>query len=200
MTDAIEDIVLLQLDYTGGSFNDRRLPGPEVAVAGAAVMELALRYRVDADLDRLFIADLTPTGDSLLDDALEQLSRVGAEFTARSALEGIVDHAGAYRQTALQRLLDKGVVREQSGRYLRCDDRAQRELTERLRHLLMTDEIPDPGDVMLVALIDACGLLGLVLRPAEVGRTRARVDQISRLDLIAQAVSWAVAALQLSLQ
>jgi len=62
--------------------------------------------------------------------------------------------------------------------------------------VLLTDEIPDPRDVVLICLIDACGLLDLVLTPDEIAVTKARVEQLSRLDLIGQAVTKAVAEIR----
>jgi golgi phosphoprotein 3 len=81
-------------------------------------------------------------------------------------------------------------------RYPVIDDREQREVKTRLRQLLLTDEIPDPRDIVLICLIDACGLLALVLTPDEISRTQKRVEQLARLDLIGQAVTRAVAEIR----
>ena len=77
-----------------------------------------------------------------------------------------------------------------------CDDSEQREVKARLRQLLLTDEIPDPRDVALICLIDACHLLGLVLTPDEIRKTADRVEQLSKMDLIGQAVMQAVAEIR----
>lgn len=45
---------------------------------------------------------------------------------------------------------------------------------------------------MLLCLIDACNLLDLVLTPDEIAAVKRRVEQLSRLDLIGQAVTKAV--------
>ena len=96
-------------------------------------------------------------------------------------------------------------MREEDGRFLWVfhtrrypvvDDREQREVKARLRQVLLTDEIPDPRDVVLICLIDACNLLGLVLTSDEIGKTQARVEQLSRMDLIGQAVTKAVAEIR----
>ncbi|HEX3860633.1 MAG TPA: GPP34 family phosphoprotein [Stellaceae bacterium] len=194
MLDFAEEIVLLQLDYAETRPIDLPLSAFEIVIAGAAVMELALRNRLDADLDRFFLIDQTPTGDAILDDALLLLDRAGAEFGPRTALECTSDHADAYRQMALQGLIAKGIIVErESGRYAIIDHREERELKDRLRQELLTDEIPDPNNVMLICLVEAAGLIGQVLTADEVARTRARVEQISRLDLIGHAIAWAVA-------
>jgi golgi phosphoprotein 3 len=200
-----EEILLLQLDDTHGRFIDLPLSAADVVLAGAALMELALDNRVDSDLEHLILVDRTPTGDDILDDVLERLGQAGAGLSVAAALELITANAEKYQQRALKRLVAKGILREEDGRFLWVfhtrrypvvDDREQREVKARLHQILLTDEIPDPRDVVLICLIDACGLLDLVLRPDEIARTKIRVDQLSRLDLIGQAVTKAVAEIR----
>lgn len=202
----VEEIVLLQLDETQGGLADLPLSAADIVLAGAAVMELALQNRVDSDLRHLFVVDPAPTGDAMLDDVLARLATMGDELTATSAIEGVTTDAEKYRQEALRRLVAKGILREEQGRhfwvfrtrrYPVVDDREQREVKARLRQVLLTDEIPDPRDVVLICLIDACGLLGLVLTADEIARTKTRVEELSRLDLIGQAVTRAVAEIRL---
>jgi golgi phosphoprotein 3 len=200
-----EEILLLQLDDTHGRFIDLPLSAADVVLAGAALMELALDNRVDSDLEHLILVDRTPTGDDILDDVLERLGQAGAGLSVAAALELITPNAEKYQQRALKRLVAKGILREEDGRFLWVfhtrrypvvDDREQREVKARLHQILLTDEIPDPRDVVLICLIDACGLLDLVLRPDEIARTKIRVEQLSRLDLIGQAVTKAVAEIR----
>jgi golgi phosphoprotein 3 len=200
-----EEILLLQLDDTHGRFIDLPLSAADVVLAGAALMELALDNRVDSDLEHLILVDRTPTGDDILDDVLDRLGQAGAGLSVAAALELITANAEKYQQRALKRLVAKGILREEDGRFLWVfhtrrypvvDDREQREVKARLHQILLTDEIPDPRDVVLICLIDACGLLDLVLRPDEIARTKIRVDQLSRLDLIGQAVTKAVAEIR----
>jgi Golgi phosphoprotein 3 len=177
----------------------------DVVLAGAALMELALNNRIDSDLEQLILVDPKPTGDDILDDVLRQLVEAGGELGASAVLERISVNGEKYQEMALKRLIAKGVLREENGRFLWVfrtrrypvvDDSEQREVRARLRQLLLTDEIPDPRDVVLICLIDACGLLGLVLGPDEIARTKTRVEQLSRLDLIGQAVTKAVAEIR----
>ena len=201
----VEEIVLLQLDDSQGKFVDLPMSAADVVLAGAALMELALSNRVDSDLERLILVDPKPTGDDILDDVLKQLGEVGGELSAGEVLERISVNGEKYQEMALKRLIAKGVLREENGRFLWVfrtrrypvvDDSEQREVRARLRQLLLTDEIPDPRDVVLICLIDACGLLGLVLGPDEIARTKTRVEQLSRLDLIGRAVTKAVAEIR----
>ena len=201
----VEEIVLLQLDDSQGKFVNLPLSAADVVLAGAALMELALGNRVDTDLRRLILVDPSPTGDDILDDVLKCLAETDGELNAAVGLERISVNGEKYQEMALRRLIAKGVLREENGRFLWVfrtrrypvvDDSEQREVRARLRQLLLTDEIPDPRDVVLICLIDACGLLALVLSPDEIARTKTRVEQLSRLDLIGQAVTKAVAEIR----
>lgn len=201
----VEEIVLLQLDDKEGKFVDLPLSAAEIVLAGAALMELALRNRIDTDLEQLVVVDKKPTGDDILDDVLRQLAEAGPSFDTVDAIERITSNAEQYREAAVRRLVDKGILREENGRFLWMfqtrrypviDDSEQREVQARLRQLLLSDEIPDPRDVVLVCLIEACNLLGLVLSPGEIERTRARVEGLARMDLIGQAVTRAVAEIR----
>ncbi len=201
----VEEIVLLQLDDSQGRFVNLPMSAADVVLAGAALMELALANRIDSDLQQLILVDPTPTDDDILDDVLKNLGEAGSELTADAVLERISANGEQYQEMALKRLIAKGVLREENGRFLWVfhtrrypvvDDSETREVRTRLRQLLLTDEIPDPRDVVLICLIDACGLLGLVLSPDEIAQTEARVEQLSRLDLIGQAVTKAVAKIR----
>ena len=168
-------------------------------------MDLALADRVDSDLKQLTVVDTKPTGDDILDDALARVAQPGQELTVSAAVEGLAAYAEGYKEKALQRLVAHKILREENGRFLWVfptrrypviDDTEQREVKARLRQVLLTDEIPDPRDVVLICLIDACNLLGLVLTPEEINQTTARVEQLSKMDLIGQAVTRAVSEIR----
>jgi golgi phosphoprotein 3 len=193
-----EEIVLLLLDETNGDF----VPLPEsvfaIVMSGAALMDLALRNRIDTDLEKMTVVDRTPLGDDILDDALAGLGRKNANLGIVDALYDVAVNAEDYRARALKRLIDRGILKEENGRHLWVfrtrrypviDDSEQQEVRARMRQLLLTDEIPDPRDVVLVCLIDACALAGFVLSAAELNAASARVEQLRKMDLIGQAVT-----------
>ena len=196
----VDEIVLLQLDEAHGKFIDLPRSAGDVVLAGAALMDLAMRNRIDTDLERLIVIDRTPTGDNILDDVLVRLGEVDG-LTIAAALDRIACDARQYHDMALQHLVQKGILSERdsrglwvfrSRRYPIADDREQREVKTRLRQVLLTDELPNPVDVVLICLIDACSLLDLVLTQEEIAPTKPRVEQLGRLDLIGQAMTKAV--------
>lgn len=193
-----EEIVLLLLDETHGDF----VPLPEsvfaIVMSGAALMDLALHNRIDTDLQSMTVVDRAPIGDDILDDALASLGKNSADLDIVDALYDVAARAEDYRARALKRLIARGILKEESGRYLWVfrtrrypviDDSEQQEVRARLRQLLLTDDIPDPRDVVLVCLIDACALAGFVLSAAELDAATPRVEQLRKMDLIGQAVT-----------
>lgn len=205
----VEEIVLLLLDDSQGQIVELPVSAAHIVIAGAALMELALRNRIDTDVKTLIVVERAPTGDDILDDALAHLDELGGEFNIPAALYGIAVKSEGYRQKALTRLVEHRVLRDEDGRFLWVspnrqypiiDDREQQEVRARLRKILLTDEIPDPRDVVLLCLVEASHLLGRVLDPDELKQTAPRVRQLIRLDLIGQAVSSAVAHIRSSVK
>jgi hypothetical protein len=193
-----EEIVLLLLDETNGDF----VPMPEavfaIVISGAALMDLALHNRIDTDLEKMTVVDRTPLGDDILDEVLAGLGQKSASLGITDALYDGAVNAEEYRARALKRLIARGILKEENGRHLWVfrtrrypviDDSEQQEVRARLRQLLLTDEIPDPRDVVLVCLIDACALAGFVLSAAELDAAAPRVEQLRKMDLIGQAVT-----------
>jgi Golgi phosphoprotein 3 len=193
-----EEIVLLLLDETNGDF----VPMPEavfaIVMSGAALMDLALHNRIDTDLEKMTVVDRTPLGDDILDEVLAGLGQKSASLGITDALYDGAVNAEEYRARALKRLIARGILKEENGRHLWVfrtrrypviDDSEQQEVRARLRQLLLTNEIPDPRDVVLVCLIDACALAGFVLSAAELDAAAPRVEQLRKMDLIGQAVT-----------
>src|SRR3954470_14034769 len=168
MLSSVEEMVLLQL---AGRDKQNELPeAANIVLAGAVMVDLALLKRIDSDLNRLFVDDPQSTGDGILDHALSilvetaQASRISPaierlNLKTSDAIMGVTVHAPRYRESALRRLIQRGIVREEANqspvRHLVVDDSAERQVRARLRHLILSDEIPDPRDVLLLSLIDA---------------------------------------------
>jgi len=163
------------------------------ALGGAVLMDLALENRIDTDAQRLFLIDSTPVGDPLLDPMLSEITQTSREHDALYWVEHATHHADEIRETALARLVDNGVLRLSDDRVLRifgtrhyplADEEAERDLIRRIRDALLTDTIPDPRDIAIVTLADACGLIGHILSADEMAGSAARIELVRNLELI----------------
>ena len=203
-----EEITLLLLNDDDGEFV--RVPGwsMQCAFAGAVLMDLALENRIDTDVKRLVLIDPTPIGDDLLDPTLALIAQSTETYDARHWVDQLADTAEEVRERALARLVERGILRReddrflwvfQSRRYPIVDGEAEREVKLRIMEVLFGNEIPDPRDIVLICLVDACGVLRELLTARELERASARIEQVRKLDLIGQAVSKAVWDIQSSI-
>ena len=80
-----EELLLLTLEDTGGEFDSV----PEIylncGIAGAALMDLSLRGKLDSDLSGVFVVDPTSTGDAPLDHVLASIAREPKRLSAGNA-------------------------------------------------------------------------------------------------------------------
>ncbi len=201
-----EEIVLLLLN-DDGTFVPAPSHSVDYALAGGVLMDLALENRIDTDLERLFLIDSTPTGDELLDPTLRAIDE-SDDGDARFWVERVAENAGSIKSTSIKRLVDRGILEREderilwvfrSRRYPTVDGTAQREVKLRILEVLFSDEIPDPRDIVIIALAHACGIFKQVLTNRELERVADRIDQVRRMDLIGQAMTQAIQEIELSI-
>ena len=203
----VEEIILLLLRDEDGRFV--RVPNwaLDYAIAGGVLMDLAMENRIDTDLDNLVLVDSTPVGDSLLDPTLADIAAAETHST-RHWVEHIVESADAIRSEGLTRLVDAGILERQEERFLwvfrtrrypTVDGTVEREVKLRLMGVLFSNEIPDPRDVMLICLVDACGIFDELLSRHELDRASERIAQVRQMDLIGQAMAQAIRDIEVSI-
>ncbi len=201
-----EEIILILLDDENGRFV--RIPrwSLNYALAGGILMDLAMENRIDTDLENLILVDSTPVGDSLLDPALAEIAASEQKDT-RYWLEHLAEKSPEVREEALNRLVSEGILERQddrfmwmfrSRRYPTVDGEAEREVKLRIMEVLFSDMIPGPRDVMIICLVDACGIFRELLSKRELGKVAGRIEQVRKLDIIGQAMSQAIKEIELT--
>jgi Golgi phosphoprotein 3 len=192
-----EEVMLLILDDETGKLANAGSPNVDFALAGAVLMDLALRSKIDTDLDKLVVIDSTPTGEEILDSYLAQIAVEDHVYNARYWVHILAEHGPAIRDKALSMLVRKSILKPvekkilwvfETRRYPVIDGTEQREVKRRIINLLLSDEIPAPRDIVLICLADTCELFPTILNAREAERLAPRIAQIRRLDLIGQAV------------
>ena len=194
-----EEILLLALDYDTGGMNFK-IPGRalQCALGGAVLTDLALAGRIDTDSQSLFPVDPAPLGQPAQDRALERIVAKGKRRTTDYWVAALLDDYDALRSDLLDRLEARGILRR--GRYGRVwimgarhctddEDRPLRDVRQRLAGELMGSEIPDPRDIAIIGLADACGLWRGLLDEATLECLRPRIDLYAGMDLVCQAVA-----------
>jgi hypothetical protein len=205
-----EEIMVLLLHDENGTF----LPVSEHtlnrALTGAVLMDLAFANRIDTDPERLVVIDSTPTGDPLLDRILARIAGDGSAdsrtwIETLSAEEASAKQAGTIRATALDKLVERGVLerREEkflwvfrSRRYPTVDGKVEQEVKKRIADVLFSDEIPDPRDVALICLVDSCNILQTIFSKGEIDRVKPRIEQLRKMDPIGREMAGAIADIE----
>lgn len=200
-----EELILLLHDEDGAP-----LPVQEdalaCALAGAVLMDLAFAHRIDTDLQALVVTDQTPTGNPALDRILAKIAaRPEAADTRTWIRELSVNEAAAIQEDLLSGLVERGVLAQQAEkfswtlhtqRHPVVDGDAMRGVRQRIREVLHSDDIPDPRDIALIALLDACDLLPDLFPAREIEQCRARIEQLRLMDLIGRELAGAIADLE----
>jgi golgi phosphoprotein 3 len=195
MLTCAEELLLLAHDEKSGHFANLQDLLMNTALAGAVLMDLALLNRVDTDLTAFVVLDRSPTGEKLLDHALAALPD---KATTIDALDVLRKQGASLMDLAIARLVERGILRQQEGRilwvfesrrYPLIDGKELQEVKRRIADLLLSDDIPDPRDVVIISVAQACGLLSRVFSESELRSAQTRIEQITKLDLIGQAMT-----------
>ena len=189
-----EEILLLLLEDDKGAFLPVSRHTLGHALVGAVLMDLAFANRIDTDPERLTVTDPTPTGSPMLDGVLERILSAERERSAVDWLKALSgDGAAAIREQALDSLVERGIVERRDAkvlwvfrarRYPLIDGRSVREAKLRISELLFSNRLPDPRDIALTCLADACGVLQAVFGEGEIERNMPRIRQLRKMDLI----------------
>ena len=203
-----EEIMLLMLD-DDGVYRPVRGSAVEYILVGAVLMDLAFAKRIDTDPEQLMVTDPTPTGNSLLDRTLERIADAGETMSTKVWMEVLArEQAADIRQQAMSTLIERGIVEAKDGhfrifrsirRYPTIDERIEREAKLRLKDVLLSDDTPEPRDVAMIGLLDACGILDAIFSESEMKRARPRIKQLRMMDLIGREVGSVVTDIEESI-
>ena len=193
-----EEILLLTLDDEKGTPVDVPAIQIDCAIAGAILMDLALRCRIDTGLDELFTVNTEPPGDPLLDEVLECIVADQEQHDAAYWVQVLSHRSGEYRDRIAERLVEAKILKRVeerllwffgSRRYPQIDGGEEREVKRRIVNVLLDAGLPDPRDIVILTLADTCGVLDRILSTRELKNVEGRLRQLERMDLIGQAVT-----------
>lgn len=200
-----EDLLLLLTDDDTGKpvVDTTRL---DLALGGAVLVELIDRGRLDLTGEgrkqRVVVADATPTGDPVLDEAL---GRVVDRQRTSTPQDWVPRLARNVRGALWERLAERGILRAEEGRILgifptrswpAADSAHEDALRRGLHGVLVIEQRATPEEATLVALLDAIDVVPKVLAADGVDRRtlKARAKQVAEGQLAGVTVKKAVEA------
>ena len=200
-----EELVLMLLNEENGYFH--QVPGWHLncAVAGAVLAELSLRSRIDTDPEALYLMDSTETGDPALDPILEELGEAPDRQTARYWVERLAPRAEAVIDLTLDRLVERKILQHhdgefwtlartgwQAGAYGNSEEgTASQFIQTRVANVIFNDDIPDPRDIIVLCIVNACDVLRFIFQIDE--DAEERIGLVCQMDLIGRSIAEAVA-------
>ncbi len=194
-----EEIYLLALDETTGKpmISPRNIE-MQSALVGAILAELTFLHRIDTDIDKIYLLDTTPVGNPVLDHALSLISGSTESQLISFWMNALRADSQFIEKHVLQELIDKKILKQEDKKilwvfptrqYPVINDMELQNIERRLRNLILSDEIPEPRETVLVSLVDACGFFQDILSPSEFKRSQERIALLARMDAIGRTVS-----------
>ena len=129
------------------------------ALAGAALMELALEGRIDTDPEALYLTDATPLDDALLDPVLAEIAEGPESQSCEFWVRRIAERGDCLHGQALARLEAQGIMESDDGGFFAlalrvrnsrryplspslaaAGEEAEQEIRSRLMDILFNDE------------------------------------------------------------
>ena len=191
MLTVTEDMLLLTLQRDGGRFPGSSRATLRHALTGSALLDLELANRIDTDLEHLEAVDPTPTGKLFLDPMLATIANSDRARDIWDWLQALVpEHGDAIREHALAGLVEQGILGYRKRSFLglrapRYRQTGETDARERIASVLFSeDEIPNPQDIALICIADACDLLHSLFRKKRLKGTTARLQQLRKMDLV----------------
>ncbi len=197
-----EELVLMLLNEESGYFH--QVPGWSLncTVIGAVLAELSLRFRIDTDTESLFLNDKAPTGLSILDPILAEIADEPDEHSTQYWIEKLAPRAETIIDLVLSQLVDLQFLERHDGDFWTLGRSAHQAyvgsrngaagafVKTRIQTLIHSDEIPDPRDVITIALLNACNVMHLIMPLDE--EAEQRIELICRMEAIGRALAEAV--------
>ena len=199
-----EELVLMLLNEESGYFH--QVPGWTLncTFIGAVLAEFSLRQRIDTDLQSLILIDGTPTGMPILDPILAEIADEPEQHSTQYWIERLAPRAETIIDLVLSHLVDLKFLELHDGDFWTLgrpalqtyvgsqDGAASAFIKTRIPTLIHSDEIPDPRDIITIALLNACNVMHLIL-PLD-DEAKQRVESISRMELIGRSLAVAVSS------
>jgi Golgi phosphoprotein 3 len=201
MLTLVEEIALLTIDTQTGKLTGDGEHSVRYALAGAILFDLALENRIDTDVDKIIVVSDKPIGSPIHDQLLAALAKRVDSCPVRECIEEIFFQRKDLESESLDLLIQKGIVHRVKEKVLwivdfdrlRLVDGAPRQIiTVRLAQAILSDDIPDVRDIMLVSLANACGLLSVVLAPGQIRMRAERISNLCQIETISRNVSLAI--------
>ena len=210
----VEELILILLNEDSGYLDTNDYWKLNCAIAGAIVGELSFLDRIDVSLKSLDVIDKELTGDEILDPFLTEIvegTQDEITQTPRYWIKKLAVKADPYRDIIFDRLVQKNYLTVSEGEFYTSVKNEviqhsgelpisfAEEWRDRIKDIIKRQELPNPRELLLIAIVDACGAMQSLFEPEEHAQVRERITFLSNQTLLAQSLRTAVSDSYISL-
>ena len=185
-----EQVLLLSLNDETGKIEP---PHTWSALEAALLAELMLQGRLGLDeKKRILVLDPTPTGDALLDQALERIAgyrqpRLAGEWVGKLIPNNLYPSEPVLEEALSKRLVERGILSYKEEKllwvipeptYPTKDAAPEAQLREQVRAAVLGEGAVEVRLAVLIALLDAGYALRQVFSDAEIEKARPRLTEL----------------------
>lgn len=202
-----EQLLLISLHDEKGIILSTASISIRYGLAGAVIMELALREKLEIRDKKLFLINDSYTGDNVLDEAMSQIKIVDKAKNAGYWINKLSSKI-KIQELLLIRLVEKGILKLEehkvlwifdSPHYPMQDSGEESEIREKIRRIVLQKDIADTRIAVLIGLVNACRLTNEIFSKDERKEAKTRIKEIIENDIIAKSVADTVVAIEAAL-
>ncbi len=203
--DLLEEYVLIALDDSKGQFviDSTHL---HYGLAGAVLLELALREKVSIEGDYVKINDSATVTEIALNKALEYLKEKAKSVKVKDVITAFARQAGEFKQDVLQRLINKGILKKEehkilwiipNNKYPTSNLSPENKVRERLKAVMIHGAESEPRDIMLLSLIDVSDLTKEAFRDKDdYQKVKKKIKEVTQDVKISGAINKSIREIQ----
>jgi hypothetical protein len=193
-----EEIYLLSIDENGQQNFSFKSEAFDYLIAASILMDLSIKHCIDADQRYIIPDKVTPTGDILLDQVIDEIVDFGNTRRIEDWIAYLSIHGQMYRDEIITSLIQKKVLKIENEKifwfflkrkYPLVDDTELEEVQTRIRNLVFSDELPEEQDIAIVSILSNANMLGSVFTDEEIANYQDRISQIAKMDFIGQMIA-----------
>lgn len=201
----VEEFLLIALDDDKGRFviDSTRL---HYGFAGAVLLELAVRDKIDIDGDYLHLKNSAQEPEVALNKAIDLIQASDKTKKVKNWLDAFARKAGEMTDDTLKRLIDRGVLRKEehkifwiipNNKYPTSNSNPENKVRERLNNVILNGAQSEPRDVMLLSLIDVSDLTKEAFRDqSDYKEIKKKIKTVTEDIKISQAINKSIREIQ----
>lgn len=200
----LEEYLLLALDDEKGKFviDSTRL---HFGFAGAVLLELALRGKIQVEGDKLILEDDSYEPEMSVNKMID-IIREQDKPTLKKSIEILANKSSEIKNDTLQQLINKGILQKEEhkifwiipyDKYPTSNLTPENKVRKRLDDVISKQSPVDPHDLMLLSLIDATDLTKEAFRDKEDYKAiRAKIQEVTKDMKVSQVINKSIREIQ----